>query len=84
MFRICPSYQANDFSYDDGIVNCDRIQVENNKNSVYAPNQMMTSVEASRERHVYELHLTQRTLAMSNAILVQNEKRMRKTWNTVI
>jgi hypothetical protein len=69
MFRIRSSYQATDFSYDDRIVNCDRIQVENNKNSVYATNQMM-SVEASREGHVYELHLRQRTFAMSNAILI--------------
>jgi hypothetical protein len=58
MFRICSSYKATDFSYDDRIVSCDRIQVENNKNSVYATNQMMTSIEASRECHVYELHLT--------------------------
>ena len=45
MFRICSSYQTTDFSYDDRIVNCDRIQVENNKNSVYATNQM-TSLQA--------------------------------------
>jgi len=54
MFRICFSYQATDYSYDDRIVNCDRIEVENNKNSVYATNQMMTSVDVSRECHVYE------------------------------
>ena len=58
MFRICFSYQATDYSYDDRIVNCDRIEVENNKNSVYATNQMMTSVDVSRECHVYEWHLT--------------------------
>jgi hypothetical protein len=70
MFRIRSSYQATDFSYDDRTVNCDRIQVENNKNFVYATNQIMTSVEASREGHVYELHLRQRAFAMFNAILI--------------
>jgi hypothetical protein len=70
MFRIRSSYQAIDFSYDDRLVNCHRTQVENNKNSVHATNQITASVEASREGHLYELHLRQWTFAMSNAILI--------------
>jgi hypothetical protein len=70
MYRFCSSCQATDFSYEDRNLNWDQIQVENNKNSVKATNQMMTSVEASRECHVYELRLKQWTLAMSKAILI--------------